>query len=240
MKRSVRRKPGGRPDPLERDIEMALRPCVFIPDRVCFSFVGNLEDVAGGIAGLIAGGPTRAVTLYETFLAACYEKASEVDDSSGNFGQFVEGLFLSRDREERRQGVRQGQAGGLRKEGAGAVRCSRGGDDLPRRVNGRQPGICPPSLGRYAADDLRRAEERRRIRRARGGDGAHGASPRRRFPGLNGESTSPGRRRTRRRAITTSSDSSGVCSTGLDAVAKRSKTPGPNTGNTRTNMPTTN
>jgi hypothetical protein len=89
----VRRKPGGRPDPLEREIEMALRPGVFIPDRACFSFVSDLEDVAGGIAGLIAGGPTRAVTLYETFLAACYEKASEVDDSSGNFGQFVEGLF---------------------------------------------------------------------------------------------------------------------------------------------------
>lgn len=93
MKRAIRRKPAGRPDPFERDIELALRPGVFIPDRACFSFVSDLEDVAGKLAGLDAGRPTRSVTLYETFLAACYEKASEVDDSSGSFGQFVEGLF---------------------------------------------------------------------------------------------------------------------------------------------------
>jgi hypothetical protein len=34
----------------------------------------------------------RAVTLYELFLAGCYEKAEELDDSSGGFGMFVEGL----------------------------------------------------------------------------------------------------------------------------------------------------
>jgi hypothetical protein len=39
--------------------------------------------------------PERAwsVALYEAFLAGCYERAEEVDDSSGNFGMFVENLF---------------------------------------------------------------------------------------------------------------------------------------------------
>ena len=37
--------------------------------------------------------PARAVALYETFLAGCYEKVEELDDSSGSFGQFVDGLF---------------------------------------------------------------------------------------------------------------------------------------------------
>src|SRR6266702_6871853 len=32
--------------------------------------------------------PKRAVGLYETFIAACYEKADEVDDSSGYLGMF--------------------------------------------------------------------------------------------------------------------------------------------------------
>lgn len=75
MKRSVTRKSGARPDPFEHEIEMALNPGVFIPDRACFSFASNIEDVAGRIAGLITGDPTRAMTLYETFLAACNEKA---------------------------------------------------------------------------------------------------------------------------------------------------------------------
>jgi hypothetical protein len=29
------------------------------------------------------------VSLYETFLAGCYEKVEEIDGSSGSFGQFV-------------------------------------------------------------------------------------------------------------------------------------------------------
>lgn len=40
--------------------------------------------------------PERAVGLYETFIAACSEKADEVDDSSGYFGTFGGRLF-SRD-----------------------------------------------------------------------------------------------------------------------------------------------
>lgn len=37
--------------------------------------------------------PARAVALYEAFLAGCYEKAEELDDSSGSFGTFVGELF---------------------------------------------------------------------------------------------------------------------------------------------------
>jgi hypothetical protein len=37
--------------------------------------------------------PERAITLFETFIACCYEKIEELDDSDGNFGQFVVELF---------------------------------------------------------------------------------------------------------------------------------------------------
>jgi len=37
----------------------------------------------------------RAVRLYELFLSGCYEKADEIDDSSGNLGMFFQDLFLS-------------------------------------------------------------------------------------------------------------------------------------------------
>ena len=84
------RKLRGKSDPFEREIELALNSGAFIPDRACFSFVSDIEDVAARIASLVKVDPTRAVTLYETFLAGCYEKAEEVDDSSGSFGQFVE------------------------------------------------------------------------------------------------------------------------------------------------------
>jgi len=80
-------------DPLEREIELALNPGVFIPDGACFSFVGALTEVAVKIETLTDTDPTRAITLHETFLAGCYEKAEEVDDSSGSFGQCVDELF---------------------------------------------------------------------------------------------------------------------------------------------------
>ncbi len=80
-------------DPVESEIETALQPGSFIPDRACFSFVGELEGVAATIAKLVPIEATRAVEFYETFLAGCYEKAEEVDDSSGSFGQFGSDLF---------------------------------------------------------------------------------------------------------------------------------------------------
>ena len=36
-------------DPIEHQIELALNPGAFIPDRACFSFVGELDEVAARI-----------------------------------------------------------------------------------------------------------------------------------------------------------------------------------------------
>ncbi len=76
-------------DPIERDIEAALRPRSFIRDGECFSFVNGLETVASKIEQLVQREPVRACGLYETFLAGCTAKANELDDSSGSFGQFA-------------------------------------------------------------------------------------------------------------------------------------------------------
>jgi hypothetical protein len=38
--------------------------------------------------------PERAVRLHESFLAGCYEKADEVDDSNGYLGQLVDTLYI--------------------------------------------------------------------------------------------------------------------------------------------------
>lgn len=80
-------------DPVERQIELAFQPGVYIHDRMCFSFVSGLEEIAAEIAKLVSAEPARASALYETFLAGCHEKADELDDSSGSFGQFVCGLI---------------------------------------------------------------------------------------------------------------------------------------------------
>jgi Family of unknown function (DUF6880) len=77
-------------DPVEVAMEEVLRPGRYISDHASFSVVNELESVAARIAGADA---ERAVGLYETFIAACYEKADEVDDSSGYFGTFGGSLF---------------------------------------------------------------------------------------------------------------------------------------------------
>jgi hypothetical protein len=86
-----KRRPQG--DLIEQEIEMVLNPGAFIPDRACFSFVSELDEVAAKIARLVSSDPARAIILYETFLAACYVKIEELDDSSGSFGQFVDDLY---------------------------------------------------------------------------------------------------------------------------------------------------
>lgn len=80
-------------DPRGQEIEAALNPDAFISDRACFSFVSDLDEVAAKVAELIADDPYRAVRLYEAFLAACYFKIEEIDDSSGSFGRFVSELY---------------------------------------------------------------------------------------------------------------------------------------------------
>jgi hypothetical protein len=79
-----------RGDRTEQAIEAALQPGRFISHGAVSSFLDGLEEVAAHIAALVRPSPSRAVTLYETFIAGCYEKAEELDDSSGSFGSFVE------------------------------------------------------------------------------------------------------------------------------------------------------
>ena len=80
-------------EPLEQEIEAALQPGYFIQYRAGWPFVEGLERIENKIAKLVPSVPARAVGLYETILAGCYEKAEELDASSGNFGMFVDGLF---------------------------------------------------------------------------------------------------------------------------------------------------
>ncbi|MDD4890520.1 MAG: hypothetical protein PHU85_11385 [Phycisphaerae bacterium] len=75
-------------------IEAALRLGEFISYNRSWDFVSRLEEVKGQVDGLLAGGQAdRASDLYELFLAGCYEKADEIDDSGGNLGMFFEELF---------------------------------------------------------------------------------------------------------------------------------------------------
>ena len=88
----TRRRPQRR-DPLEAAIETALQPGRFIAYGAGWDFVSSLEGVAAQLERLVRADPGRAVSLYETFLAGCYEKAEELDDSSGNFGMLVVSLY---------------------------------------------------------------------------------------------------------------------------------------------------
>jgi len=82
-----------RRDPLEAAVEIAFQPGRFIAYRAAWDFVSSLEEIAGQLAKLVRTDPGRAVGLYETFLAGCYEKAEALDDSSGNFGALVVSLY---------------------------------------------------------------------------------------------------------------------------------------------------
>jgi hypothetical protein len=86
-------KRGRRRDPIEHAMELALRLGDFIGYGASWDFVSRLEEVESDIAGLLSAEPARAIDLYETFVAGCYEKAEEIDDSSGSFGMFVQDLF---------------------------------------------------------------------------------------------------------------------------------------------------
>jgi hypothetical protein len=78
----------------ERVIESALEPGYFIPYRRSSGFVEELEEARQSVLALAAEGEAvRAVTVLELFIAGCYEKAEETDDSDGTFGDFVGALF---------------------------------------------------------------------------------------------------------------------------------------------------
>jgi tetratricopeptide (TPR) repeat protein len=82
-------------DPIEKAIEAALSPGRFISYNAAWSFVEDVQGVADDIGKICRKEPERAARLYEIFIAACHEKADEIDDSSGNFGMLVEELFQS-------------------------------------------------------------------------------------------------------------------------------------------------
>jgi hypothetical protein len=84
---------GTRRDAVEATIEAALCPGRFINYNACWNFVSDLERAAAAVERLVEADPQRAVHLYETFIAGCYEKAEELDDSSGNFALFVDDLY---------------------------------------------------------------------------------------------------------------------------------------------------
>ena len=63
---------------LERAIETAL--IGFVMHRAS-SFVRDLEAIETHIANQRSTDPAHPAALYETFLAGCYQKAEEIDDS---------------------------------------------------------------------------------------------------------------------------------------------------------------
>jgi hypothetical protein len=78
---------------IEAAIEAALSPSEFIGYQNSSSFITDIEDVRDRVEALVpAGEPVVAASLYETFIAGCYAKADEVDDSDGEFALFVVSL----------------------------------------------------------------------------------------------------------------------------------------------------
>lgn len=83
-------------DPLISVIEEALDLGEFVSYKEAWGFIRNLKNVKEKIDGLLKKVQAkRCVPLYEVFLSGCYEKADEIDDSSGNLGMFFEELFCS-------------------------------------------------------------------------------------------------------------------------------------------------
>jgi hypothetical protein len=74
-------------------IESALQPGRFVGWNEGLAFVSDLSRVEREIVNLVTSEHARAVALYETFIAACNEKAEDVDDSDGEFGTFAGGLY---------------------------------------------------------------------------------------------------------------------------------------------------
>jgi len=91
--RTSKRRPRTR-DPLLGEIEQELCLGRFISYGDMFDFVRDLEQIEEKLAALVADGEAeRAVGLYEAFLAGCYEKIDECDDSGGYLGMFWDELF---------------------------------------------------------------------------------------------------------------------------------------------------
>ena len=85
-------------DPLVQLIERSLAPGSFISYDRSWDFVRDLEPIKEQLDALAksekAGDAARAIELYELFLAGCYDKANELDDSGGNLSMFFQELFV--------------------------------------------------------------------------------------------------------------------------------------------------
>lgn len=81
---------------LHEALEAALQPGRFIAFNASFDFIQGLEEVHTRLKAMIGAGESATAALHlETFIAACFEKAEEIDDSSGGLGQLVEDLFCT-------------------------------------------------------------------------------------------------------------------------------------------------
>src|SRR5262245_13555318 len=81
-------------DPIARAMGSELRPGQFISYTVGRSLITALEAVEAQRKALIASGQAvQASGYYELFIAACEEKANEIDESGSNFHDFVAWLF---------------------------------------------------------------------------------------------------------------------------------------------------
>ncbi len=65
----------------------------FISYGRSWNFVSDLGKVKNEIDDIASNDPSRAIALYEVFLAGTYEKADEIDDSSGSLGDFFQEMF---------------------------------------------------------------------------------------------------------------------------------------------------
>lgn len=80
-----------------------LAPGSFIRYGAVWDFVSDLDAVAAEIEKVATKDAARRVKLFETFTAACHEKAEEIDDSSASFG--TPGHFASARRCYERAGL---------------------------------------------------------------------------------------------------------------------------------------
>jgi hypothetical protein len=81
-------------DEMVNVIERALNPGAFISYKQSWDFMLDLGRTKDRLDTLASDDPERAVELYELFLSGCYDKAEEIDDSSGGLGDFFQELFL--------------------------------------------------------------------------------------------------------------------------------------------------
>lgn len=81
---------------IESEFKLALRPGRRVGGRGVDRLIDRLKEIAEDIEAVALGGePAVAASLYEAFIAACEEKADQVRDPEGEFGEFA-GTLLCR------------------------------------------------------------------------------------------------------------------------------------------------